>query len=221
VFYEESDVDFDLGRVRAFSNSKLFFQTVRFDVPSFLNKSAIPQHGCLGRFSISYRHMCRFHSKLVYEQPIMSALDYALRLDDDSLILRPISYDIFRYARDNGIKYGYVVDGFEAACVDGLWPAVDRYIEREGIRPQFYFNRSIFSIFYNNFELSSMELWRSQAYQKYIDYIDRLGGIYFSRWGDAPIKTIAVSLFLPLAETHYFSDVLYQHQGVKTLGISS
>lgn len=150
----------------------------------------------------------------------MSALDYVLRLDDDSLILRPIGYDLFRYTRANGIKYGYVAKNYESACVDNLWPAVDRYIEQEDIRPHFYYNWSMFLIFYNNFELSSMELWRSQSYKKYIDYIDHLGGIYYNRWGDAPVKTLAITLFLPAAETHCFSDVAYKHQGVDTLGTS-
>ena len=216
IFYEELDSYFDIQLVRHFSSSKLFFQKLRFEVPSFLNDSVIPTYGCLGQFSIGYRHMCRFQSRLVYEQPIMSELEYVLRLDDDSMILRQIKYDIFRFVRDRHITYGYVARNHEAACVEGLWPAVDKYISRESIAPQFYYNWSIFEIFYNNFELSSMALWNSDSYRKYIDYIDSLGGIYLNRWGDAPIKTIAVSLFVPLSQTHQFVDIGYKHQGVQT-----
>ena len=42
--------------------------------------------------------MCRFHSNLIYQQPIIAELEYKLRLDDDSLVTSPIEYDLFRWA---------------------------------------------------------------------------------------------------------------------------
>ena len=47
----------------------------------------------------------------------------------------------------------------------------------------------------------------SQEYQEFIEYIDHLGGIYYRRWGDAPIKTIAVSMFVPRNNTHKYADI--------------
>jgi len=158
--------------------------------------------------------MCRFHSNLVYRQPIVAALDYALRLDDDSLISQPITRDLFKFARDRRIVYGYrSVDKEYDECVVGLKTAVDRYIEREKLVPQPQQNLTVNTIFFNNFELSAMELWMSEQYRKYIDYIDRTGGIYFHRWGDAPIKTVAVSLFVPVSKVYRFTDVAYMHKG--------
>jgi len=66
-------------------------------------------------------------------------------------------------------------------------------------------------MFYNNFEVSDLDVWRSREYRDYIDYIDRTGGIYYGRWGDAPIKTLAVTLFIPQNRTHQFHDVEYSH----------
>jgi hypothetical protein len=40
------------------------------------------------------------------------------------------------------------------------------------------------------------------------------GGIYFHRWGDAPIKTVGATLFVPVNELNYFSNVHYKHQHV-------
>jgi len=76
-------------------------------------------------------------------------------------------------------------------------------------------------MFYNNFEISALSLWTSQQYQDYIDYIDLLGGIYYHRWGDAPIKTIAVTLFLRKEETHLFTNVSYKHttKGFRNSGL--
>ena len=45
-----------------------------------------------------------------------------------------------------------------------------------------------------------------------INYIDHLGGICYVRWGDTPIKPIAISLFVPLNKVYCFCDVGYHHQ---------
>ena len=67
-------------------------------------------------------------------------------------------------------------------------------------------------MYYNNFEVSALSLWRSPDYQHYIEYVDSLGGIYYYRWGDAPIKSLAVALFVPSTKIHQFTDVPYQHR---------
>jgi len=54
-------------------------------------------------------------------------------------------------------------------------------------------------------------VWRSPEYRDFIDYIDRTGGIYYQRWGDATIKTVAVTLFVPKNRIHQFKDMGYIH----------
>jgi alpha 1,2-mannosyltransferase len=157
--------------------------------------------------------MCRFHAKLVYEQPITVGLDYAWRLDDDSYITRPINYDIFEYMQKHDLVYGFVKVYRELPMwVTGLWGTVKKYIATNRIQPTFFNKWPVNLMYYNNFEVSKMSLWLSPQYQKYIDHIDRNGGIYYHRWGDAPIKSIAVSLFVPRDKTHNFKDVGYIHQ---------
>lgn len=183
-------------------------QVVYFNIPHFINKSALLKRSCARE--IGYHHMCRFHAKSVYEQPILGRLQYVWRLDDHSFITRQISYDIFREMRDRRIQYGFknvVRDG--QRCVIGLWPAVNNYMRQRSIIPKFKWPR--YRIFYNNFEISDLDVWRSPQYRDYIDFIDRLGGIYYHRWGDAPIKTIAVTLFLFKNYTHHFKDIGYIH----------
>ena len=51
--------------------------------------------------------MCRFQAKTIYDLPIMRRLDYAWRLDDDSILHGDITYDIFSYMSDNNVTYGY------------------------------------------------------------------------------------------------------------------
>ena len=154
--------------------------------------------------------MCRFHAKSIYDQPILVGLQYVWRLDDDSYVTRPIGYDVFRLMRDRRIKYGFVrvVDDY-GPCVVGLWSAVTDYKRQRAVRSKFKWPRG--RIFWNNFELSDIDVWRSFEYRDYIDYIDRTGGIYYHRWGDATIKTVAVTLFVSKNRTHHFKDITYKH----------
>ena len=50
--------------------------------------------------------------------------------------------------------------------------------------------------FWSNFEIGSLALWRSEAYLAYFEYLDKAGGFFYERWGDAPVHSIAAALFL-------------------------
>ena len=161
--------------------------------------------------------MCRFQAKTVYEQPILrGGVEFAWRLDHDSLITREIAYDIFALMRDKQLIYGFVKVFRELPMwTTDLWPAVKEYINVAGVRATFFHKWPHNAMYYNNFEISRLSLWLSQDYQRFINYIDRLGGIYYHRWGDAPIKSIAVAMFVRRNQTHRFTDIGYRHQFFK------
>ena len=100
-----------------------------------------------------------------------------------------------------------------AECIVDLWETVKRFVQIKNIRPEFFSEWENGTMFYNNFELSKVSFWYSEAYQTYVDYIDKAGGIYYNRWGDAPIKSIGLSLFMPEKKIHHFNDIGYHHQG--------
>ena len=152
--------------------------------------------------------MCRFHAKQVYDQEILVGLKYVWRLDDDSLLLTTINYDLFAFMDRHRLQYGYIYlwklpD--EVNWTKYLWEAAKLYKKTRQIESQYFDSWTEPHAFFNNFEISDLSLWTSQQYKDYIDYIDLLGGIYYYRWGDAPIKTIAVTLFLRVEDTHLFS----------------
>ena len=61
----------------------------------------------------------------MYEQPIMNNLEYMWRLDTDSNIVRAIGYDIFKYMKENGLKYASIWATQETGWVVwNLWEAV-------------------------------------------------------------------------------------------------
>ena len=211
IFHEEDFTSEHEQQVRNATNSDLYFQSVTFTLPDFI-KTPVPEM----KYSVGYRHMCRFQSKLVYEQPIVDNLDFEWRLDDDSVLISEIKYDIFKFMAVHDIIYGYLTRARDPhKYVTNLWRNATFYIEKQNITTEFFNKWPDSSGFVNNFELSAMKLWRSKRYQEYINYIDRAGGIYYHRWGDSPIKAIAVAMFVPLNKTHCFTDFVYDHKGKK------
>jgi hypothetical protein len=117
---------------------------------------------------------------------------------------------------DKDILYGYVmINTDNLKCIINLYSTVGQYISDNSIKTEFYHewskNRSKY---YNNFEISSTKVWFSPEYQDYINMIDHAGGIYYNRWGDSPIKGIAITMFVPQNKTHCFCDVGYKHGSV-------
>lgn len=81
----------------------------------------------------------------------------------------------------------------------------------------------------SNFELGDMDFFRSEAYSEYFKHLDRAGGFSYERWGgelgrtgffwneiadvsatgpctDAPVHSLAVSLFLRPDKVHWFHE---------------
>ncbi|KAK7754436.1 putative mannosyltransferase ktr4 [Diatrype stigma] len=65
--------------------------------------------------------------------------------------------------------------------------------------------------FYSNFEVGSLEFFRGEKNMAYFDYLDKQGGFFYERLGDAPIHTLSVSMFLPKSQIWFFRDIGYSH----------
>lgn len=83
---------------------------------------------------------------------------------------------------------------------------------------------------WSNFEIGDLDFWRGEAYSKYFEYLDSKGGFYYEvrnlfpkvrgtprssagqRWGDAPVHSIAASLFARKDQIHFFRDIGYRHE---------
>lgn len=65
--------------------------------------------------------------------------------------------------------------------------------------------------FWSNFEVADLNFFRSQAYTDYFDYLDKTGNFFYERWGDAPIHSIAATLFLDSSEVHFFDGLGFYH----------
>ena len=56
-----------------------------------------------------------------------------------------------------------------------------------------------------------MEFFRSAAYRAYFSTLDKAGGFYTERWGDAPVHSLALAMFTKPEQLHYFEDIGYSH----------
>ncbi|KAL6926448.1 hypothetical protein ACO0SA_003938 [Hanseniaspora valbyensis] len=172
--------------------------------------------------SESYRHMCRFNSKWFYHHPAMAEFDYYWRIEPNTGIYCDIDYDIFEYMNNNKFVYGFTISLYEwEETVPDLWPTTKNFIQQ---KPHFLNNNNLIKFisdddgefynqchFWSNFEIANLNFYRSKQYQTYVEYLDRTGIFYYERAGDAPVHSIAASLFLPKEAVTFLNQVSYQH----------
>jgi len=169
------------------------FQLVELKAPPGTDLTGLTER------DIGYRNMCRFFASQIFYQPALEGFDYYLRLDTDSKIMSPFGYDLFRASVQNGLWYGYTaVTADNPKYVVGLWDFVQRYVDNVSAQvyrpPKAIMERQMF---YNNFEICLCEWFRNEPWRSYMAAIDEDGGIYRCRWGDAPIRSLGVSAFMP------------------------
>lgn len=172
--------------------------------------------------SISYRFMCRYESGLFYRHPLLNDYEWYWRVEPGVKLYCDINYDVFKFMKENNKKYGFTISIKEyAGTIETLWDTTLKFLEQH---PEHRHKNSMLDFisddngksynlchFWSNFEIASLDLWRSQAYSDYFDFLDHAGGFFYERWGDAPVHSIAASLFLDRSELHHFGDFGYYH----------
>ncbi|KAI7866522.1 nucleotide-diphospho-sugar transferase [Spinellus fusiger] len=177
--------------------------------------------------SESYRHMCRFQSGFFFRHALLDAYDYYWRIEPDVDYYCDIDYDVFKFMRDNGKKYGFNIAFREfMATVPSLWNTIQKFKEEypEVVENLPAKKDSLWKFvtsdngktynschFWSNFEIGSLALWRSNDYLKLFNYLDQSGGFFYERWGDAPVHSIAATMLLRKDEFHFFNDIGYRH----------
>ncbi|KAL7329930.1 hypothetical protein PS15p_204939 [Mucor circinelloides] len=171
-----------------------------------------------------YRHMCRFQSGFFFRHPLLDNFEYYWRVEPEVQYFCDVDYDVFQMMKDNKFKYGWTLSLTEyMATIPTLWNATQSYMEKY---PE-YINRGEDSLmpwltdddfesyngchFWSNFEIGSLDFLRSEPYLKYFEHLDKLGGFFYERWGDAPVHSIAVAMLLKTSEVHFFNDIGYKH----------
>ncbi|GAA5969993.1 hypothetical protein JCM11641_000222 [Rhodosporidiobolus odoratus] len=233
---EPFDEDFKKG-VMSMTRSEVFFETIpkeQWSYPDFINQTyaaeerqkMVDEHVIYGG-SESYRHMCRFNSGFFFKQKVLQSFDYYWRVEPGVEFFCDIDYDPFLFMEANQKTYGFTVTLYEyRRTVETLWDATKEFakLHPEHIDPDSALHFLIddqskglqegdwnLCHFWSNFEIGDMRFWRSKAYQDYFDFLDQKGGFFYERWGDAPVHSLAVALFLPKTSVHLFDDIAYRH----------
>jgi mannosyltransferase len=69
--------------------------------------------------------------------------------------------------------------------------------------------------FWSNFEIARLSWFRSKEYNDFFEMMDRSGGFWMERWGDAPIHSLAAGALLGPKDIHYFRDLGYRHTTIQ------
>ncbi|KAK0212265.1 glycosyltransferase family 15 protein [Desarmillaria ectypa] len=170
----------------------------------------------------SYRNMCRFNSGFFFKHPLLQKYRWYWRIEPNVQFHCNILNDPFLFLEENNKVYGFTITVYEiAASIRSLWGHVTDFIAQHpehiaednsmgflsGNRGKTYNTCH----FWSNFEIADMEFWRGPAYTDFFVHLDRTGGFYYERWGDAPVHSIAASLFLRKDQIHFFEEIGYQH----------
>lgn len=169
----------------------------------------------------SYHHMCRWYSGFFQHHPLLADIDYFWRVEPDVHFYCDLAYDPFRYMHQHGVKYGFTLAVLEGPkTIPTLWDVTQDFMDA---RPELVPEANLLDFvtsedgsyglchFWSNFELGDLRWFRSPQYQAYFQHLDRTGGFFYERWGDAPVHSLAASMFLNASEVHHFSDIGYRH----------
>ncbi|EDO18631.1 hypothetical protein Kpol_1048p62 [Vanderwaltozyma polyspora DSM 70294] len=179
----------------------------------------------------SYHNMCRFYSRSFYKHPLLKDIKYTWRLEPGISLHCDIDYDVFKFMEKNNKLYGYTINVYDsAASVRTLWPRTMKFLKKHpefinpngafkmlkenGQKPENFDVANGYSTchFWTNFEITDLDFLRSEPYQKYMDFLESQDGFYYERWGDAPVRSVALSLFADKKQIHWFRDIGYYHQ---------
>ena len=178
----------------------------------------------------SYHNMCRYFSRGFYHHPLLREYKYTWRLEPGVKFFCEVDYDVFRFMADQGKVYGYVLNLYDnPQSVESLWRDTREWLEdhtqylseggafdwvRENMqKPENFATTGGYSTchFWTNFEIASLDWLRSEPYEAYMDFLESMGGFYYERWGDAPVRSLALALFADRSQIHWFRDIGYAH----------
>ncbi|CAN6653455.1 probable mannosyltransferase Ktr5p [Trichomonascus vanleenenianus] len=93
---------------------------------------------------------------------------------------------------------------------------LSREWEQDGIHPN-AMDGEVYNMchFWSNFEIARLDFFRSKQYNDYFEALERAGGFWTERWGDAPVHSLAAGLFLEPSQLHYFRDIGYRHTTIQ------
>jgi hypothetical protein len=155
-------------------------------------------------FSVGYRHMIRLFAIGLWGIVAREGYEYVMRMDEDSVILSPIQYNIFERMRSRGIEYMYRLaswEGIPGFSPDSFHRFISRFLINRTIAPEWLLDscvhRSVHDFstfncgnvygFYNNFFATRVGFWMRDDVQDFLRHADQSHHIYVHRCPPLPI----------------------------------
>ncbi|KAJ5673201.1 CAZyme family GT15 [Penicillium longicatenatum] len=179
---------------------------------------------------ISYHQMCRWNSGMFYKHPALEKYRYYWRIEPKVQFFCDVDYDVFRYMEDRNKTYGFTINLYDAPqTIATLWPQTKKFlaanpsylsennmwdwITDDQARPEHNEMANGYSTchFWSNFEIGDLDFFRGEKYEAYFQHLDRAGGFFYERWGDAPVHSLGIGLFADSNNVHWFRDIGYNH----------
>ncbi|KAJ1669507.1 hypothetical protein GGF38_002207 [Coemansia sp. RSA 25] len=176
-----------------------------------------------------WRHMVRYWAGPFAKHPVLQKYKYMWRLEPGSHYTCDFEYDPILHMQKNHYSYGFAIASEEMPdTVPTLFKSLTAYLrQNSATSPSSANNNSLSWIvggknggynrchFLTNFEIADLDFLRSDAYQDLFTYLDRSGGIYYERWTDASVRSLAVPLLLSPRQVRWFHDVGYRHDALQ------
>lgn len=193
-----------------------------WSIPDFIDENKLKLSIEKLKFSVSYRHLCRYYSGFFWRHELTLKYDYYIRLDPHVSFPCEIKQDPFLTLIKNKYTYGFILAAPEdIRMIPTLWYNIRNYfnnsIKSDSLAINYISNDNGLTLskslcnFYNNFEIASFSLFRNDEYLKFFNYLDKSGGFYYERWGDAPVHTYYAILKLKFNQIYRF-DLGYGHR---------
>lgn len=186
--------------------------------------------GIQGVEKVSYHNMCRYYSRGFYHHPLLRKYKYVWRVEPKVNFYCNVNYDVFQFMDDNDKVYGFVLNLYDSPeSVKSLWSSTMKFIKKNpqylhengsyewikdnGQKPENYRIAGGYSTchFWTNFEIINLDFLRSKPYEDFMNFLEEEHGFYYERWGDAPVRSLALALFVDKSQIHWFRDIGYQH----------
>lgn len=152
--------------------------------------------------------------------------EWVIRVDTDSAFPAPIQYNLIDTLVARNAEYGFRVMIPEPPHVlVGLAEAARYWVEVEEVQPTFLYKHcnpktsqgiSINGwdklMIYNNFYVTKLSFWMQPKVQAWLKFLEHTNGHYKFRWGDAPVHTLTLEMFMPEKKIVEFTFP-YVHNG--------
>ena len=178
------------------------------------------------RFTAGYRHMIRLYTIGLWQVVASEGYEYVMRMDEDSVLLSPITYNVFAFMRASELDYTYRLASWESGAHPGQFHAfLKRYLLKHNIRPKWLLEPCVskaledFSVencgdlygIYNNWFATRVSFWMRRDVQAFLQYVDSSHTIYTKRWNDILWHSSALQVFGDRSRVQMLTSFGYEH----------